>query len=270
MGADNDNFTPIFGPHPPTKKMAIALASKYYFTGKPCGRGHIAPRYSSGGCTSCAEERRRANREKNRIEAREWRLKNPEKAKEYGKKKSEAGYGKLYYALNREAQIAKAMKWNRENPEKHKESFDRYIEKNRRKVLDAKKKKREENIEEYLERERIWRSQRREELAEKSRKWRRENPEKRRVIDRNKKIRRRGADGFHTLEDVERLLVSQKFKCAECGKSVKKEHHVDHIMPLSKGGSNWPSNLQILCPACNMEKHATDPLVFARRKGKLL
>lgn len=269
MLAANDNFTPIWGPHPPTKKMAIAVGSKYYFTGEPCGRGHVAPRYSSGGCTACAEERRQANREKNRIESREWRLKNPEKTKGYAKKKTEAGAGKLYYSLNREKSIAKAMAWNAANPERARETMRRYTDAHREELLEKKRIKRIENLEQEKERERIWRSTRRRELADASRRWRQENPEKTRVIDRNKKIRRRGAEGSHTLQDVQNLLESQRFKCAECGKSVRKEYHVDHIMPLSKGGTNWPSNLQILCPPCNMEKHATDPIVFAKRKGRL-
>jgi 5-methylcytosine-specific restriction endonuclease McrA len=270
MDADNDNFTPIYGPHPPTQKMAIAIGSKYYFTGKACGRGHIAPRYSSGGCTACHELHRINNREKNRIEAREWRLNNPEKTKAHAKKKAESGYGKQYYERNREREIAKAMAWNAANPERAKESMRRYVENHREELRENKRKKRLENIEAEKERERLWRSQRRSELAEASRLWRQENPEKQRIIDRNKKLRRRGAEGTHTLEDVEKLLKAQKFLCAECSKGVKEEYHVDHIMPLSLGGSNWPRNLQILCPACNMEKHATDPLVFARRKGRLI
>lgn len=42
-------------------------------------------------------------------------------------------------------------------------------------------------------------------------------------------------------------------KCLACG---KKEVTVDHIVPVSKGGSNKLSNLQPLCFSCNASKGA--------------
>ena len=48
--------------------------AEYYETGKPCGRGHIAPRLvSTRTCTECQRETREA-----------WRQKNPEKHKAHG------------------------------------------------------------------------------------------------------------------------------------------------------------------------------------------
>jgi 5-methylcytosine-specific restriction endonuclease McrA len=84
--------------------------------------------------------------------------------------------------------------------------------------------------------------------------------------------KRKGAEGTFTPDDVAAILKRQRYKCAECGTSVKskKNRHIDHITPLALGGSNWPWNLQILCPACNLSKGAKDPIEFARRKGRLL
>lgn len=72
------------------------------------------------------------------------------------------------------------------------------------------------------------------------------------------------------MEDVKRIIEGQKYKCANCMCDVSKKYHVDHIMPIALGGTNWPSNLQILCPTCNMRKKAKHPIDWAQENGRLL
>lgn len=103
-----------------------------------------------------------------------------------------------------------------------------------------------------------------------AKKWREENPESMSAISRRRRARKKGAAGDHTQSDVLRLLQNQKHCCAYCKKKVKKTYEVDHIVPLAKGGSNAPDNLQILCVSCNRRKSAKDPIVWANQIGLLL
>jgi hypothetical protein len=48
------------------------------------------------------------------------------------------------------------------------------------------------------------------------------------------------------------LLSHAEFKCAACGATEALE--IDHITPISKGGTGEPGNLQVLCRKCNRKK----------------
>ena len=79
-----------------------------------------------------------------------------------------------------------------------------------------------------------------------------------------------GSEGKFTKADIDRIMKLQKCKCANCGKSLKGGHHIDHRIPVSKGGSNGPENIELLCPPCNYSKGAKLPHVFAQENGRLL
>lgn len=100
--------------------------------------------------------------------------------------------------------------------------------------------------------------------------YRKNNAEKVRAADQNKRARRQSRPGSHTAGDIKSLLKMQRSKCAVCRKDVSSGYHVDHIVPLSNGGTNDKLNLQILCSHCNLSKHAKDPLDFMRSRGFLL
>lgn len=69
------------------------------------------------------------------------------------------------------------------------------------------------------------------------------------------------AEGSHTVEDVLDLKISQNNRCFYC-RNFLSDYHVDHKIPLSRGGSNYKINLCIACPTCNMAKHNKTDIEF--------
>jgi len=69
---------------------------------------------------------------------------------------------------------------------------------------------------------------------------------------------------------VNRIGGAQRWRCAICACSIKKGYHVDHIMPLARGGEHVPRNIQLLCQTCNVRKNAKDPIDYMQSLGRLL
>ena len=79
--------------YPKTRKEAKETGAKYYFTGEPCSRGHVALRKTKGCCVECMKE--------------DWATDNARRAE---KPKSEAAKaaGKRYYEKNKDVVKARA------------------------------------------------------------------------------------------------------------------------------------------------------------------
>lgn len=54
--------------------------------------------------------------------------------------------------------------------------------------------------------------------------------------------------------DVRRLLKSQKGLCYYCRARMGDAYTMDHVVPVSRGGSNSPENLVLACRSCNSRK----------------
>jgi 5-methylcytosine-specific restriction endonuclease McrA len=98
-----------------------------------------------------------------------------------------------------------------------------------------------------------------------------DNPERTRLTARATQGKRRAAKeaGVSSLLYVA-WVKAQKKVCHWCARRCASKYHVDHIIPLSKGGPHEIRNLCIACQACNLRKSAKDPIDWARELGKLL
>ncbi len=196
---------------------------KRYFTGKPCTWNHVAERFvDNGGCSACGQIRterwRLANMEQSRAAHRAWRKANPEKDKAY------------------------AVKFREQNPESWKASNARHYQKN---LTDM----RARNVRRYAEDPEAFRA-----IA---RRWRQANPEAIKAFKHARRAREYGAGGRYTKADIEALFVEQSGLCNGCRADFCEiSYTIDHKIPLARGGTNDPENLQLLCQPCNASKNA--------------
>ena len=148
-----------------------------------------------------------------------------------------------------EREKVRQKKLRRENPEyaERRRKYEReYWAKpeNRARQIARYKKKKEENPE-WVERERL--------------------RARLRVMPRRKPW-----DETVTAESIAAMLEAQRGRCVECRTNIRSGYHLDHILPLARGGESTLSNLQLLCADCNLHKGAKDPFEFAALKGRLL
>ena len=167
------------------------------------------------------------------------------------------------------ARIGEA-EYRKENADKRKEASAKYRLENRAKVLAADRARRERDRDKLRVRAAERYAKNPEKYKAINRDWSKRNPDAERTKDRNRKARVRMAQGKITTSRVADLMVLQKRSCAACEASIKCSYHIDHITALSRGGQNEDMNIQLLCPTCNLRKHAKDPIEFMREFGKLL
>ena len=145
---------------------------------------------------------------------------------------------RLYNLKNAEQNRARSRKWQLENPEKRKEQTARYREKHREKrradSLARYYKQMEENPEKVRERRREWK-----------------RTEKGRAYQRVANYRRRSLPMSNEVRDW--WLSQRNAVCAYCWAAMATE--IDHIIPISKGGTNDLDNLVPACRSCNASKN---------------
>lgn len=181
---------------------------------------------------------------------------------------------KVYLEITKENRRITQRSYYEENKEKLNIKCKAYYKTNKEHLNAVNKAWTDANKYRCAAQQKAWRDANKERCASNKKAWCEANPEKHSATKRNnvrhRRAIKRNASGNHTIADVLNLLVLQKNKCVCCLKSIKNGYHVDHIIPLSRGGSNDKYNLQLLCAPCNLSKHAKDPIEFNQSLGMLL
>ncbi len=58
-----------------------------------------------------------------------------------------------------------------------------------------------------------------------------------------------------------KIFQRDNYACTKCGN--KEKLHIDHIVPVSLGGTNNENNLQVLCSTCNLRKNNKNAIQYA-------
>ena len=67
-----------------------------------------------------------------------------------------------------------------------------------------------------------------------------------------------------------KILKRDNYRCVTCGSNAAdRKLHIDHIIPVSEGGDNNPSNLRVLCSYCNLGRNTDLKIREAQSKSKV-
>jgi 5-methylcytosine-specific restriction endonuclease McrA len=245
---------------------------------KPCKLEHSKKKYN---------ENVEINRLKRKLTTYKYRQENTEQYKKVEKKYREKNaerirdYKKQYYQENKE-QIKKLRKryyqpYSSEQAKQHYQRNAEQIKKRRRERYEENKEQVKEQARQYYQenKDKLNRQGRQhytkqyyQENAERIRKhnkqWRKSEKGRESVYKGAIKRRSLKANVIFKPHERKQILERDKWQCQLCGIKVHDRSsgdwntpdkaHIDHIIPISKGGNSEPNNLQTLCRTCNLSK----------------
>lgn len=213
-----------------SRAAAKAQGLRRFYTGLPCRHGHVCERYVRDG--KCAE----CVGALAAVRSRRWSALNPEKVKA-ATERWRAAHPDQWRGSNRQSKVLHQKAYNEaqrqdyaQDPEKYRKAARAYYARNREKMV-----------------------------------------ERATIQWRTRRAQANGSAGpHHTAAEAKAILIAQRYRCIYCGADLREKRHLDHIVPLARGGSNDKTNLQYLCGPCNLRKAARDPIEFAQELGLLL
>lgn len=217
---------------------------------KACHRAETLANYKAGGEEAKAKHLAyyHANKDERNDYAARYRAENKEKC---------AAAARDWYERNREHCKARKKAYREANGDEVRRKNREYKELNRDFVRQQDAAYRQKNRQLIRERHKVWRDANPERWAEICRKWKQANRELVRAAGHRRRARLSESVENYTPEEWAALKAAVDYTCLMCGRQEPEiKLTVDHIVPVSKGGSNGIQNVQPLCRECNNIKHA--------------
>ena len=173
-----------------------------------------------------------------------------------------------YREKHRQEINEKRRRQYQENDDIRKKSADwcrKYRENNKEKLSQYKKNYRLSRLDFFLDYNRQYYQTNREYFSE----WRKSEAGKLSSIRSHEKRRclLQSAEGEFTTEDVARLLLFFDNKCAYTGEPLEKSYHLDHVLAINNGGTNYIWNIVPSNPFPNLSKGTQDMESWYRKQS---
>lgn len=153
------------------------------------------------------------------------------------KQRTAARKSQLYHENPAPAK-ARAANHQKENPESKRQNQKKYHQSHKGKESRRKKK---------------WYKQNKLLVKIRLRRWRKKNPQK--SSDQVNRRRARMREVAYEVIDRKLVYCHDEGQCHLCKKPVAKDNfHLDHVIPLSKGGGHLYDNVKVAHPSCNLKK----------------
>ncbi len=190
-------------------------------------------------CKKCISEKTKASSEKTKIYKKQYRENNKQKIID-GKKK--------HFIKNRETILEKNKEWRKENNDKVLLQKRKYYEDNKEHLIEYKHTHYLKHRTRYLKEQKDFYQTK-------------EGKEKAVLCSQKRRaLKVTTEDGTIGRKSLRKLFKSQDGKCKYCEGvldfEVKYSVHLDHVIPLSRGGIHSITNVVYACADCNRRKHA--------------